>query len=62
MINGQPHGVVRIDRPISDGILVIWKGVKLEHIRFYDETLPRIGESKKEWKERRKKEKKKAKQ
>ena len=62
MINGQPHGVVRIDRAISDGVLVIWKGVKLEHIRFYDETLPRIGESKQEWKERRKKEKKKAKQ
>ncbi len=58
LVNGQAVGVVLIDKPVSDGMLVIWKGIKLEEIRLYDQVAPRIGENKKTWKERLKKEKK----
>ncbi len=61
LINGQARGVVNIDRPIKDGILVIWSGIQLQEIKLYDKALPRIGETEKEWKARLKAEKKKAK-
>lgn len=58
IVNRQPVGVVRIDKPVTDGILIVWKGIKLEEIRLYDQLAPRIGESPKKWKERLKKMKK----
>lgn len=61
IINGQPHGITRIDKPIKDGTLVIWRGVTNEHIRMYDQVVPRIGEDQKAWKRRLKEMKKKKK-
>ena len=52
IINGQPHDIVRIDKPIKDGTLVIWQGVTLAQINSYDLIVPRIGENEETWKER----------
>jgi hypothetical protein len=38
---------VLVDEPISDGALVIWRGLSIEEIRELDEAMPRIGEKKK---------------
>ncbi len=61
LVNGQPLGVVRIDKPISDGILVIWTGITQQEIKLYDQIAPRIGEDPKQWKARLKQNKKEAK-
>lgn len=61
LVNGQALGVVRIDKPVKDGMLVIWSGVKLEEIKLYDQVAPRIGEDAKTWKKRLKEAKKKSK-
>ena len=58
LINGQAAGVVRIDKPVSDGILVVWSGITQAEVKKYDMLVPRIGESQKEWKARLKKAKK----
>lgn len=52
LVNGQAMGVVRIDKPVTDGMLVIWKGVTQAEVRKYDMLAPRIGESQKKWKAR----------
>jgi hypothetical protein len=57
-MNGQAMGVVRVDKPVNDGMLVIWSGVTLKEVRQYDLLLPRIGEDKKKWKTRVKEAKK----
>ncbi|BDS05836.1 hypothetical protein NT6N_08760 [Oceaniferula spumae] len=59
LVNGQALGVVRIDKPVTDGLLVIWSGVQLKEIKLYDQIAPRIGEDQKAWKKRLKEEKKK---
>ena len=61
LVNGQPLGVVRIDKPVSDGILVIWSGVTEQEVKLYDQIAPRIGEDPKKWKARLKKNKKESK-
>ncbi len=58
LVNGQAVGVVKIDKPIKDGILVIWSGVSELEIKRYDQIFPRIGEDPKAWKKRLKKMKK----
>ncbi len=45
--NGRPVDMVRIDQPVDDGFIVIWKGVTEADIRIYDKDLPRIGEDRK---------------
>ncbi|WAC17954.1 hypothetical protein OVA24_11970 [Luteolibacter sp. SL250] len=42
-VNGTVRDGVRIDKPVEDGVLVIWKGVTIEEINHLDKTLPRIG-------------------
>ena len=59
LVNGEALGVVRIDKPVTDGILVIWSGIKEQEIKLYDKICPRIGEDKKTWKKRLKEDKKK---
>jgi len=59
IVNGQAVGVVRIDKPVTDGMLVIWSGIKEHEIKLYDQVAPRIGEDPKIWKKRLKYEKKK---
>jgi hypothetical protein len=61
LVNGQPLGIVRIDRPVSDGVLVIWTGITQQEIKLYDQIAPRIGEDPKQWKARLKQIKKDAK-
>lgn len=61
LVNGQALGVVRIDKPVTDGMLVIWSGVQLKEIKLYDQVAPRIGEDHKKWKKRLKEERKKKK-
>jgi len=61
LVNGQPLGVVRIDKPVNDGILVIWTGITQEEVKLYDQIAPRIGEDPKQWKARLKQMKKEAK-
>jgi hypothetical protein len=61
LVNGQALGVVRIDKPVKDGLLVIWGGVQQKEIKLYDKVAPRIGEDPKAWKKRLKEEKKKKK-
>ena len=45
MTNGRPVDMVRIDQPVDDGFIVIWKGVTEADIRLYDKAAPRIGEA-----------------
>lgn len=46
MVNGRIVDAVIIDREISDGRLVIWKGIGAAEIDVLDEKIPRIGEEK----------------
>lgn len=59
IVNGQAVGVVRIDKPVTDGKLVIWSGITQAEIKLYDQFAPRIGEDPKVWKKRLKYEQKK---
>lgn len=52
LVNGQALGVVRIDKPVNDGVLVIWSGIRQQEIKLYDQVAPRIGEDPKKWKAR----------
>lgn len=61
LVNGQALGVVRIDKPVNDGMLVIWSGIAQQEIKLYDQVAPRIGEDAKKWKKRLKEMKKKQK-
>lgn len=45
-INGRLVDAVVIDQPISDGQIVIWKGVSLAEIGMLDADFPRIGADK----------------
>jgi hypothetical protein len=46
-VNGRAVDAVLIDRQISDGMLIIWKGVNSTDIKQIDKIAPRIGETKK---------------
>jgi len=46
-VNGRFVDAVIIDKPVTDGYLIIWKGVTLEEINLYDKVAPRIGAEKK---------------
>lgn len=59
LVNGQAVGVVRIDKPVTDGMLVMWGGIQANEIKLYDKLAPRIGEDPKVWKKRLKYEEKK---
>jgi len=41
-VNGRVVDGVLIDKQISDGFIVIWKGVTLEDVTLFDKDLPRI--------------------
>lgn len=47
MANGRVIDAVRIDQPVNDGYIVIWKGLTEADIKLYDKEAPRIGEEKK---------------
>ena len=52
MLNGRPVDFVRIDKPVQDGRLVIWRGIKESEIFAFDYMIPHIGEDTKAWKAR----------
>lgn len=41
--NGRVADGVLIDKPVDDGLLVIWKGITLEEVKMFDKVLPRMG-------------------
>lgn len=45
-VNGSIRDVVKIDKQIDDGVLVIWRGVLLDEINALDKSIPRIGQEK----------------
>ena len=55
VVNGQVRDAVVIDKPVNDGLVVIWKWISLAEVRSTDQHLPRIGEDPREWKKRIKK-------
>ena len=59
VVNGQVRDAVLIDKPVNDGLIVIWKWVSLAEVRLADQHVPRIGEDPKDWKKRLKEQKKK---
>lgn len=44
---GRVIDEVIIDRPVEDGMIVIWKGLTLEEVAQLDKSFPRIGEKEK---------------
>ncbi len=42
-VNGRAVDGVLIDKPVSDGFIVIWKGINDVDITILDKELPRIG-------------------
>lgn len=44
MLNGRVVDAVKIDKPVEDGKLVIWKGATIADIAALDESYPRIGQ------------------
>jgi hypothetical protein len=46
MVNGRAVDAVMIDKQITDGQMVIWKGIGEGEIAAFDEMVPRIGEEK----------------
>lgn len=45
-VNGRIVDGVRIDQQVTDGEMVIWKGLSLAEVNAMDKELPRIGERK----------------
>lgn len=43
-VNGRVVDAVMIDKPVADGMLVVWKRVQLADIALFDEAFPRIGQ------------------
>ncbi len=48
VINGRPTDVVFVDKPVRDGILVVWKGMQQRDVDVIDLQIPREGMEKKE--------------
>jgi hypothetical protein len=55
-LNQKPLDMVRIDKQVDDGLICVWRGLVASDVHKADALVPRIGENKKKWKERRKKE------
>jgi hypothetical protein len=43
-VNGRVVDGFLIDKQVTDGVVVVWKGVTLQDIALFDEQLPRVGE------------------
>lgn len=54
MINGKVGEPLIIDKPITDGVLIIWSGLSVRDLRSLDIEIPRTGEDEDEWKKRSK--------
>ncbi len=54
-VNGRALDVIKIDKAINDGLIVVWQGITTREIGLADSMMPRIGQTAKEWKAQRKK-------
>ncbi len=61
LVNGRIVDMIRIDRTNPDDKICIWRDVTLQEVQTLNQTIPKIGESSKDWKKRIKAEKKAAK-
>lgn len=52
--NGRVVDAVIIDRPVQDGRIVIWKGISPQEVKALEGTLPYIGETPAQFKQRKK--------
>ncbi|MEN8773258.1 MAG: hypothetical protein ABF379_00630 [Akkermansiaceae bacterium] len=52
MLNGRPVDAVFIDKPVNDGKLVVWRGIKQVEIIRFEYAMPFTGETNQEWKVR----------
>ena len=43
--NGRVVDGVVIDKPVDDGLIVIWKGITTDEVKLFDKVLPRIGDT-----------------
>jgi len=41
--DGRVVDGVWIDKPVNDGMIIIWKGITSDEIKLFDKVLPRIG-------------------
>lgn len=46
-LNGRVVDSAIIDKPVDDGVVVVWKGVTAADIESLDKTIPRVGQAKK---------------
>ena len=46
-LNGRVIDSAIIDKPVEDGVVVVWKGVTAADIESLDKTIPRVGQAKK---------------
>ena len=60
-MNNKSLDMLRIDKRVDDGVICVWRGLQPSDVHRADKLVPRIGEDKKEWKQRRKEEIKAAK-
>ena len=52
MLNGRPVDVVFIDKPVTDGKLVVWRDIKQTEIIRFEYAMPITGETREQWQER----------
>ncbi|MBN8461100.1 MAG: hypothetical protein J0M04_25015 [Verrucomicrobia bacterium] len=52
-VNGRFVDGVLIDKPVEDGLIVVWKGLSAEDVKLFDNELPRIGEDGKKKKKKK---------
>ncbi|MDB4537244.1 hypothetical protein N9230_01360 [Akkermansiaceae bacterium] len=52
MLNGRPMDAVYVEKPVTDGRLVVWQGMKQGEVVAFDYIIPHIGETSKQWKQR----------
>ena len=51
-VNGRVVDAVIIDKGVTDGFIVIWKGISDPELQALELAIPRVGQSKEEWKKR----------
>lgn len=51
--NGRVVDGVVIDKPVDDGLIVIWKGLSEDDVKLFDKALPRIGDDGKKKKKKK---------
>ena len=51
--NGRVVDGVLIDKPVDDGLIVIWKGITTAEVQLFDKALPRIGDTDKKKKKKK---------